>query len=112
MESPPKRGRPRREESLKVAWLRQSTFNRWKNLKKLFSNKEDRPYSNNDLASFLIELYNKCSVGCPHGCQVVDLLLQHADDFVPLPPLRQGTDEERMEICSENYDAAHTPSIK
>ena len=44
--------------------------------------------------------------------KVVDLLLQHADDFVPLPPLCQETDEERMDICSENYDAAHTPSIK
>ena len=44
--------------------------------------------------------------------EVVDLLMQQADDFVPLPPLRQGADEERMEICRENYDAAHTPSIK
>ena len=43
---------------------------------------------------------------------MVDLLLQHAVDFIPLPPLRQGTDEEKMEIDSENYDAAHTPSIK
>ena len=43
---------------------------------------------------------------------MVDLLLQHAVDFVPLHPLRQGTDEEKMEIDIENYDAAHTPSIK
>ena len=38
--------------------------------------------------------------------------LQHAVEFVPLPPPRQRTDEEKMEIDSENYDAAHTPSIK
>ena len=44
--------------------------------------------------------------------KVVDLLLQYADDFVPLLPLRQGTDEERMEISSENHAAAHIPSTK
>ena len=67
MASTPKRGRPRKEESLKVVNLRQSTFNFWNDLKKLLSNKEDRPYSNDDLASLLIELYNKCSVGHAHG---------------------------------------------
>ena len=36
----------------------------------------------------------------------------HAVDFVALPRPRQETDEEKMEIDSENYDAAHTPSIK
>ena len=40
------------------------------------------------------------------------IYLQHAVDFVALPRPRQETDEEKMEIDSENYDAAHTPSIK
>ena len=66
MASPPKRGRAQREQSLKVVYLKQSTFNHWNNLKKLSSNQEDIPYSNNDLASSLIELY-KCSVGRTHG---------------------------------------------
>ena len=38
--------------------------------------------------------------------------LQHAVDFAPLSPQCQGTDEEKMKIDDENYDAAHTPSIK
>ena len=45
------------EQSLKVVYVKQSTFNHWNNLKKLSSNKEGRPYSNDDLASSLIELY-------------------------------------------------------
>ena len=43
---------------------------------------------------------------------MVDLLQQHAVDFVPLGPQCQGTDEEKIEIDSENYNATHTPSIK
>ena len=66
MGSPPKRGRPRREQSSKVVYLRHLKFNRWNNLKKLLSNKDDRTYSNDHLASSFIELY-KCSVGRAHG---------------------------------------------
>ena len=62
MASPPKRGRPRREQSMKVIyWGSQHLI-----VGKLLSDEEDRPHSNDDLASSLIELY-KCSAVPAHG---------------------------------------------
>ena len=57
---------PERNFKRKVFYLKQSTFYHW-NLKRLLSNKEDRPYTNDDLTSSLIELYNKWLVGHAHG---------------------------------------------